>query len=159
MRDIVRPGAAIEMRKVVTLAPELMDILTPKQRSVRMALIRSIDSKFERAIRSQIHVLGYRYRLHVDDLPGKPDLVFPGRGKIVFLHSCFWHGHGCRMSRMPKSRLSYWIAKINSNRVRDRKVTGKLRREGWRVLVVWECRFRANAKKALSRLTQFLDSP
>src|SRR5437879_2476946 len=90
-----------------------MDTLTPKQRSARMSMIRSKNSKFELAIRSRIHGIGFRYRLHVPDLLGKPDLVFPSRKKIVFLHSCFWHGHGCRLSRMPKTKRGYWVKKID----------------------------------------------
>lgn len=133
-----------------------MDPLTPNQRSVRMSLIRSKNSKFERAIRSRIHALGYRYKLHVGSLPGKPDLVFTTRKKIVFLHSCFWHGHGCRLTRMPKSNVTYWTNKISSNRIRDRKIASKLRRQGWKVLVVWECRYRENAEKTFTRLIKFL---
>src|SRR3989344_4974654 len=127
-----------------------MDPLTPKQRSGRMSLIRSKNSKFERVIRSRIHALGYRYKLHVGGLPGKPDLVFASRRKIVFLHSCFWHGHGCRLTRMPKSNVTYWTNKISSNRIRDRKITRKLRRQGWKVLVIWECRYRENAEKTFT---------
>lgn len=134
-----------------------MDTLTPKQRSVRMSMIRSKNSKFELAIRSRIHELGFRYRLHVPDLLGKPDLVFPSRKRIAFLHSCFWHGHGCRLSRMPKTKRRYWINKIDGNRVRDRNVVRRLKNQGWRILVIWECEYRANLDKVVRRFIKFLE--
>src|SRR5690242_19830343 len=97
----------------------MTDILSPSQRSLRMSLIRSFDSKFECRVRSALHKLGYRYVKNDGRLPGKPDLVFPSRGKIVLLHGCFWHGHGCRLDRRPKSNLTYWRQKIARNRARD----------------------------------------
>ena len=124
-----------------------------------MALIRSKDSKFERAVRSQLHAAGFRYRLHVGALAGKPDLVFPSRGKVVFLHSCFWHGHGCKRSRMPKTNRDYWSTKIETNRERDLKNERILRRAGWGVLNVWECRFRAAPQRTLARIFRFLGGP
>src|SRR4051812_21497003 len=98
-----------------------MDTLTRDERSARMALIRSKDSKFEKRVRSAIHRLGYRYRKHHPGLPGKPDLVFVARRKIVFLHGCFWHGHQCRLTRMPKSNVAYWNQKIAANCARDKR--------------------------------------
>jgi len=133
-----------------------VDRVTSSQRSAQMALIGSKNSKFERAVRARLHASGFRYRLHVRGLPGTPDLVFPARRKIVFMHSCFWHGHGCRLSRMPKSRKSYWTEKIASNRARDARNEHALRRLGWGVLSVWECRFRQAPDKALARLGRFL---
>jgi DNA mismatch endonuclease, patch repair protein len=133
-----------------------VDQVTSSQRSAQMALIGSKNSKFERAVRARLHIAGYRYRLHVRGMPGTPDLVFPARRKVVFLHSCFWHGHGCRLSRMPKSRKGYWNKKITSNRARDARNERALRRLGWKVLSVWECRFRESPDKALDRLARFL---
>jgi DNA mismatch endonuclease (patch repair protein) len=123
-----------------------------------MALVKSKDSKFERAIRSSLHRSGLRYRLHVRALPGTPDLVFPSRRKVVFLNSCFWHGHGCRLTRMPKTNRGYWTAKISSNRKRDLKNERVLRKLGWSVLIVRECRFRGAPEATLSRVLRFLRS-
>jgi DNA mismatch endonuclease (patch repair protein) len=119
-----------------------MDTLSPKQRSARMSLVRGTDTKPEMFVRRMVHRMGYRYRLHVAGLPGKPDLVFPKRGKIIFVHGCFWHRHpraSCKLARMPKSRLEFWAPKLEGNRSRDIQAQRALRRAGWRVLVIWEC--------------------
>jgi DNA mismatch endonuclease (patch repair protein) len=131
--------------------------VTSKARSAQMALVKSKDSKFELAIRSSLHRTGLRYRLHVRRLPGTPDLVFPSRNKVVFLNSCFWHGHGCRLTRMPKSNRRYWNAKITTNRQRDVRSRRALRALGWRVLTVWECRYRAAPEKTLERIAHFIE--
>lgn len=108
-----------------------------------MSRIRSKGSKPELQLRRLIHGLGYRYRLHVKDLPGKPDLVFPGRKKIIFLHGCFWHQHeGCKDSRIPDSRRDYWEPKLGGNVTRDRQHEQALGQMGWKVLTVWECDLR-----------------
>jgi DNA mismatch endonuclease (patch repair protein) len=134
-----------------------MDILTPAERSARMALIRSVDSKFEMRVRAALHQRGYRYRKHDRALPGKPDLVFPSRQKVIFLHGCFWHGHRCRLGRLPKSRSEYWIEKINGNRARDTRNQKALRRLGWDSLTVWECQLdRFDA--LVERIERFLQS-
>ena len=117
-----------------------MDFLDPEARSHRMSLIRARDTKPEMIVRSYLHRRGLRYRLHDRKLPGKPDLVFPARGVVVFVHGCFWHGHGCRRGRLPQSRTDYWWPKIARNQERDRRNAGKLRRLGWSVLTIWECR-------------------
>src|SRR5215813_3684371 len=132
-----------------------MDILTPAERSARMALIRSIDSRFELRIRSALHKRGYRYRKHDRGLPGKPDLVFPSRKKVIFLHGCFWHGHRCRLGRMPKSRSEYWVSKIKGNRLRDRQNQKALRKIGWSSLMVWECEL-SRFDNLISRIECFL---
>ena len=144
-----RQGKQIRRKAVV-------DRASSSKRSAQMALIGSKNSKFERAVRAGLHAAGYRYKLHVRGLPGTPDLVFPARRKIVFLHSCFWHGHGCRLSRMPKSNKSYWTKKIASNRARDARNERALRRSGWRVLSVWECKYRQSPEKTVARLGRFL---
>ena len=104
-----------------------------------MSRIRSKDTGPERAVRSLLHALGFRFRLHRKDLPGTPDIVLPGRGTAVFVHGCFWHGHACKVDKMPKSRTDYWGPKIEANRVRDTRKAAKLRRLGWRVVTVYEC--------------------
>jgi|SRR5581483_2336954 len=133
----------------------MMDILSPAERSARMALIRSRDSKFELRVRSALHKHGYRYRTHDHTLPGKPDLVFPSRRKVVFLHGCFWHGHRCRLGRLPKSRSDYWLSKINGNRARDRRHQSELRKIGWTSMTVWECEL-SNFDELIAYIERFL---
>lgn len=118
-----------------------MDNLSQPDRSRRMAMIRSKHSKPELAVRKLIHSLGFRYRLHGDDLPGKPDLVFRSRRKVIFVHGCFWHRHSkaCPLTRMPKSKLEFWGPKLEENRRRDRRNMSKLAAAGWRSLIIWEC--------------------
>jgi DNA mismatch endonuclease, patch repair protein len=133
-----------------------MDNLTKKQRSKQMRLIRSVDTKPELLVRGILHRLRARYQLHRKDLPGRPDLVFPWRGKIIFIHGCFWHGHlGCRLGRVPKSRVAYWTAKISRNRQRDTAALRLLRRMGWKCLVLWECQLR-HGDKVAGRVSRFL---
>ena len=116
------------------------DHLSPKARSAHMRRIRKTDTKPELRVRCAAHGLGYRFRLHRSDLPGTPDLVFPRLNKVVLVHGCFWHQHpGCRLARRPKSRLDYWLPKLERNRARDRETTTALHALGWSVLVVWEC--------------------
>lgn len=108
-----------------------------------MSAIRSHGMKPEMVVRRLVHGMGYRYRLHRADLPGRPDLVFPGRAKVIFVHGCFWHQHkkaACRDSRLPKSNLIYWKPKLARNIERDKKNIRALRRRGWKVLVIWECK-------------------
>lgn len=119
-----------------------MDTLTPEERSERMSRIRDKGSKAEMAVRRLIHGMGYRYRLHARDLPGTPDLVFRSRKKVIFVHGCFWHGHKCKLGRMPKSKKEFWGNKIGSNKARDIKVLDQLREMGWSCLVIWECQIR-----------------
>jgi DNA mismatch endonuclease (patch repair protein) len=124
-----------------------MDTLTSIERSKRMALIRSAHTKPELLVRSITHRCGYRFRLHVSELPGKPDLVFPKLRKVVFVHGCFWHRHpGCPLARLPKSKLDFWVPKLTQNRIRDLRNIGRLRRAGWNVKVIWECEMRKAAK-------------
>lgn len=104
-----------------------------------MAGIRGKDTAPEMALRSGLHRLGFRFRLHVRKLPGRPDLVFPKRHAVIFVHGCFWHGHTCPLFKWPGSRVDFWRAKIEANRVRDEAAITTLQAEGWRVLTVWEC--------------------
>lgn len=117
-----------------------MDRLTTEQRSWNMSRIRGKDTSPERAVRSLLHRLGYRFRLHSQSLPGKPDLVLPKYGAVVLVHGCFWHRHrGCPYAYAPKTRKEFWSRKFTGNVERDRRVARELRRLGWRVLIVWEC--------------------
>ena len=132
-----------------------MDTLTPQQRSERMRLIRAKDTKPEIIVRRLLHSMGYRYRIHVAALPGRPDIVFPGRRKVIFVHGCFWHLHD-NCGRAPKSRLEYWMPKLEGNRARDHANVARLAALGWDVLVVWECAVKDLAGMTLS-LRAFLD--
>lgn len=121
-----------------------MDHLTPAQRSENMAAISGRDTRPEMIVRRLAHSLGYRYRLHRRDLPGTPDLVFPGRRAVIFVHGCFWHQHNspnCR-ARLPKSNSGYWTPKLRRNVERDRMSLKALAKAGWRTLVIWECETR-----------------
>lgn len=109
-------------------------------RSENMRRIRSQDTGPEMVVRRLVHRLGYRCRLHRKDISGKPDLVFPGRRKVIFIHGCFWHQHpGCRDGRLPKSNLAYWRPKLERNIERDKAVLAQLIASGWDVLILWEC--------------------
>lgn len=124
-----------------------------------MAAVRSTDTKPEMLVRRLVHRLGYRFRLHRKDLPGKPDLVFPGRRAVVFVHGCYWHGHDCkRGARMPKTNVDYWTGKIGRNRERDEASVSALEATGWRVLIIWECEMKDSDVLA-GRLQGFLGWP
>lgn len=118
----------------------MVDFMSPEQRSAHMAKIRSKNTKPEVRLRQLLHHEGYRFRLHVKDLPGRPDVVFPARRKALFVHGCFWHGHTCPVgSRLPKSNTEFWAAKRKSNQRRDIEQQERLRETGWDTVVVWEC--------------------
>ena len=135
-----------------------MDKLTPERRSRNMQRIRSKDTEPELLLRSLLHGLGYRFRLHRPDLPGKPDIVFPGRHKAVFMHGCFWHQHSeCSEGRIPASRREYWEPKLARTKARDAAALRALRKAGWRVRVVWQCELERNAARQLRRLVRFLE--
>lgn len=126
-----------------------------------MSKIRSRDTAPELTVRRLAHALGYRFRLHRKDLPGKPDLVFPGRKAVIFVHGCFWHQHPdptCKDSRRPKSRSTYWEPKLDRNRSRDAQNVGALEALGWRVLVLWECRTK-DPEAVSTELRTFLGDP
>lgn len=133
-----------------------LDRLDPCRRSALMARIPGKDTKPELVVRSTLHALGYRYRLHVRSLPGSPDLVFPRRRKVLFVHGCFWHGHDCRFGRAkPKSRLHYWEPKLDANKKRDARASKRLRTGGWSVGAIWECEIRKDIW--LRRAVRFLE--
>lgn len=124
-----------------------------------MRAVRSKDTAPELLVRRLAHRLGYRFRLHRGDLPGHPDLVFPGRRAVVFVHGCFWHGHDCaRGARAPKANADYWTAKIGRNVARDEAAVAALQSSGWRVLVLWECQLKDSSALA-DRLQEFLGPP
>ncbi|MBK6869247.1 MAG: DNA mismatch endonuclease Vsr [Burkholderiales bacterium] len=120
-----------------------MDTLDSNERSERMRRIRAKNTKPEMVVRSFVHALGFRYRLYDKSLPGSPDLVFPARRKVIFVHGCFWHRHNrCSLARLPKSRLDFWLPKLEGNRRRDAHKLRQLSRLGWKSLVIWECELR-----------------
>jgi DNA mismatch endonuclease (patch repair protein) len=113
--------------------------MTPEDRSALMSRIRSKDTKPEMIVRRLVFSMGYRYRLHRPDLPGKPDLVFPGKKKVIFVHGCFWHAHSCKRGFKPKTNVEFWEKKLDANRTRDAYNVCRLREMGWDALTVWEC--------------------
>ncbi|MCY4596347.1 MAG: DNA mismatch endonuclease Vsr [Bryobacterales bacterium] len=136
----------------------MADNVTPQRRSEIMSNIRAKGMKPEMLVRRLTHSLGFRYRLHRKDLPGKPDLVFPGRRKVIFVHGCFWHQHAdpaCRIARRPRSNLDYWLPKLERNVSRDAENQARLAQLGWRALVIWECEVEAGGGVA-DRIRDFL---
>ncbi|WP_417319569.1 very short patch repair endonuclease [Emcibacter sp.] len=137
----------------------MADQLSPQHRSWNMSRIRAKDMKPEMLVRRLVHSMGYRYRLHRKDLPGKPDLVFPGRRKVIFVHGCFWHQHNdpaCKISRKPKSNQEYWLNKLERNIIRDAEHQTRLQELGWDILVIWECEVKARHGLE-ERLRNFLE--
>jgi DNA mismatch endonuclease, patch repair protein len=138
----------------------MTDVLTPEQRRFNMSRIRGRDTAPELLVRSGLHARGFRFRLHEKRLPGHPDLVFPRYRTVLFVHGCFWHAHGCRFSKLPRTRESFWKQKIGRNADRDRQVINTLMDEGWRVLVIWECALRGRnirqRGEALKRAAHFV---
>lgn len=134
----------------------MADIISPERRSANMRAIKGRDTAPELVVRQVAHSLGYRFRLHGRGLPGRPDLVFARRRKVVFVHGCFWHGHpGCRFAYRPKTRAEWWAAKIDGNRTRDKRIIADLKRARWSTLIVWECECDDRARLAES-LKRFL---
>lgn len=124
-----------------------------------MSRVRSRDTKPELVVRRLLHGLGYRYRLHRKGLPGKPDLVFPSRRKAIFVHGCFWHRHddpACKLSRLPKSRLDFWLPKLKGNRQRDLRNITELEDLGWKSHEIWECQLK-DLSKLKNDLRKFID--
>lgn len=134
----------------------MADTLTRERRRYCMSRVRGKDTKPEMIVRRLIHALGYRYRLHQRDLPGCPDLVFASHRKVIFVNGCFWHRHRCRKGRtVPAIRRDFWTKKLEANRNRDIKNRRQLRRNGWDVMVIWECQTR-DAERLVERLAVFL---
>ena len=124
----------------------MVDVLTPEQRRQNMSRIRGKDTQPELLLRQSLHALGWRFRLHRRDLPGRPDLVFPARRAVIFVHGCFWHGHACPLCKMPATRPEFWRAKICGNRDRDEAAADRLQTMGWRGASRLECAFRGRAR-------------
>jgi len=131
----------------------MTDRVTGEQRSRNMAAVRPSNTTPERVVRSILHRLGLRFRLHQRTLPGTPDIVLKRHETVVFVHGCFWHGHECPRGKVPSVRPEFWIPKLRRNRERDRANSASLRKLGWRVLTVWECELRDSARLA-RRLTR-----
>lgn len=129
----------------------MADIFTPAERSRIMAAVRSKDTAPEIVVRKLVHRMGLRFRLHTRSLPGTPDLVFAGRGRVIFVHGCFWHGHVCGAGRIPATNRAFWKRKLTGNAERDKRSVRKLRRAGWKVLVIWECQ---TTPRRLDRLAE-----
>ena len=135
----------------------MADSVSPEVRSRIMAQVKSKGMKPEMQVRRLLHGLGYRYRLHRKDLPGRPDLVFQSRRKVVFVNGCFWHKHAeCPRVRIPASNRDYWLAKLERNRARDERNLAILREGNWMVMTVWECQLK-DLQAVTESLTQFLD--
>src|SRR6185437_1416040 len=137
----------------------MSDTLSVAERSRRMAGVRSQDTRPEMTVRKLVHGMGFRYRLHSRSLPGCPDLVFAGRRKVIFVHGCFWHRHtakSCKLARLPKCRLEFWVPKLEGNRNRDRKIKLELHNGGWGILVIWECQLK-NLASLSRRVRSFLE--
>tara|TARA_R110002096_G_scaffold46644_1_gene124418 strand:- start:786 stop:1244 length:459 start_codon:yes stop_codon:yes gene_type:complete len=137
------------------------DVVDSATRSRMMSGIKGKNTKPELMVRSGLHRLGYRFRLHRKDLPGKPDLVFAKHRAVIFVHGCFWHYHDCHLFKMPSTRREFWETKIGRNRERDREVQAALRAAGWRSLVIWECALkgkgRLEADEVLARAVTWLE--
>lgn len=124
----------------------MTDVLNAAQRQLNMSRIRGKDTKPEMLIRRGLHARGLRYRLHDRKLPGRPDLVFAKHQTAVFVHGCFWHAHGCALSKVPTTRREFWRTKLEGNAARDRKAVAALQAAGWRILVIWECALRGRGR-------------
>lgn len=135
-----------------------VDTISRERRSKIMALVCGKNTRPELVVRKLVFGMGYRYRLHARDLPGQPDLVFRKKGKVIFVHGCFWHRHdGCPLARLPKSRSDFWLPKLEGNRLRDKRNERALTRQGWAVLTIWECQLQ-ETDALRKRIRRFLDA-
>jgi DNA mismatch endonuclease (patch repair protein) len=136
----------------------VVDKFNPEKRSKIMARVKQANTHPEKAVRSTLHRLGYRFRVHRKDLPGNPDIVLPKYKRIVFVHGCFWHGHkGCKRSARPATNVVFWNQKLSANESRDRRVVRQLRKQGWTVLVIWGCET-TNNDRIKEKLLKFLST-
>ena len=134
----------------------MTDVFSKDKRSWIMSRVKGRDTKPETLVRSFVHRMGFRFRLHRRDLPGKPDILLPRHNKVIFVHGCFWHGHKhCPRSERPTTNERFWNKKLDGNIERDKRCRRKLRRMGWEVLVVWQCETR-NPEKLLKKIERFL---
>lgn len=135
----------------------MTDIVPPKIRSRMMSGIRGKNTQPERLLRSELHKLGWRYRLHYRQLPGKPDMVFPRHHAIILINGCFWHGHDCHLFKWPQTRPEFWRTKIEENRARDRRNQTIYREQGWKTLIVWECSLKGRSKLGIRQVAMIAD--
>ncbi|WP_312703696.1 very short patch repair endonuclease [Stutzerimonas nitrititolerans] len=139
------------------MGPNKMDRLSVEQRSRLMSRVKGKNTAPELVVRRLVFGMGYRYRLHLKNLPGRPDLAFLGRKKVIFVNGCFWHGHtGCRYGQLPKTRLEYWQDKIERNKKRDEENIYSLETNGWQVLTIWQCELR-NIEHLREKLINFME--
>lgn len=118
----------------------MTDLYSPEKRSQIMGRIKAKDTKPEKIVRSLLHAMGYRFRIHVGELPGKPDIVFSKKKKVIFVHGCFWHYHQeCKRAKLPSTNTGFWRSKLIKNKARDELITTKLEKSGWQVLTIWQC--------------------
>ena len=134
------------------------DVLSREQRHLVMSRIGGKNTKPEMLIRRGLHARGLRYKLHVSGLPGKPDIVLPRYRTAIFVHGCFWHGHGCSLFRWPKTRADFWKKKLRSNMKRDQRILTALEADGWRVLLIWECALKGKQRRQLHDVLNKADS-
>lgn len=136
----------------------MTDVHSPAVRSKNMRAIRSKNTRPEITVRSLLHAAGFRYRLHVSALPGKPDLVFPKYRAVILVNGCFWHGHECQFFKLPSTRTDFWKQKIEKNRANDEKALLALKAAKWRVALVWECALRKKNSDVFESVTQKLSA-
>lgn len=129
----------------------MADVVSPEVRSRMMSGIRGKDTKPEMIVRRGLHARGFRFLLHDRRLPGRPDLVLPKYRTVIFVHGCFWHGHGCHLFKWPKTRGLFWRAKIEANQSRDARALALLQDAGWRPLVVWECELKSQPEDSIQK--------
>lgn len=134
----------------------MADVHNVATRSRNMAAIRGTNTKPELQVRRALHGLGLRFRLHIKELPGKPDLVFPRHKAVIFVHGCFWHGHDCHLFKMPATRQEFWADKIERNVANDTRAAAALQADGWRIGVVWECALKGRTKPDFAETMQTL---
>ena len=133
-----------------------MDRISKTKRSAVMRRITKTNTQPELRVRKLLHAMGYRFRLHAPEIPGRPDIVFRAKRKVIFVHGCFWHQHrGCKLARQPKSNLEYWVPKLEGNWRRDTRVRRQLARDSWSYLTVWECQVQ-DEKRLANRLSNYL---
>ncbi|MFN3152108.1 very short patch repair endonuclease [Bremerella sp.] len=134
-----------------------MDTVDKRKRSQIMSLVGQKNTRPEMIVRRTLHALGFRYRLHVNSLPGSPDIVLPRFRKVIFVHGCYWHRHGCAKTTTPKSNSEFWKNKFDQNKRRDRKAMRDIRRLGWQSIVIWECQLN-DIERLRLKLVRFLQS-
>jgi DNA mismatch endonuclease (patch repair protein) len=133
----------------------MADKLSPQARSALMSRIRRVNTQPELVVRRLLHSVGYRFRIHLPKVPGRPDVAFPGRRKMIQVHGCFWHAHGCSLARLPKSRTDFWEAKFARNKERDARLACAAREAGWEIMTIWECEI-GDLRLLEKRLRSFL---